>query len=569
LGLVLLMVLMVVSLIGLTSCGGAGGTAKPVIRSILGFDEVAAVQSNHGVQGGFPTPQAAMCGDTNSTFLAELQSRSPDQAKVPFEWAPVVPNTSQPWPTVDERPFLVSGQIAEQDYSDHDILFAHPFGKDLDIGIKVDDAFNELKRDPNSATLGWEIERGLLPHDNAGDFSFGPLQGPQVGDRIATAGDWIVDCGHDDYHTEIHPPAFLALARAEQVQQQSETVSFAFANPYRVTQLYNPNDALANAFATPAQDLQRFKDGETKPFPAHMYDEIKKIVLLQSTVLEAHVLVEPTTLGVLSWYVCAPGPRGGAGNLGYAYHYTMRTGVAIQAVPHDDIGCVQFIAAVNANYQPMSLTRHVVTWPWSQINTEAQLMANNPNLDILQKIEDGAADPGVNHFFANDPKIDTYDPLNTLLNYHLDQQPGLLTSDAQPFPFYGWAIVSWRPPQMLCCVTPPPLPTAEPTATSTPTPTPGPLPQLSVSPAGTTNVTCGSLPLTYPAVTVKNSGSGTLTWQVMATNAHVMVSPASGSLSAGQSQTLSVSQTSGGAGTDLKFSSNGGSVTISFACIPG
>jgi hypothetical protein len=112
-------------------------------------------------------------------------------------------------------------------------------------------------------------------------------------------------------------------------------------------------------------------------------------------------------------------------------------------------------------------------------------------------------------------------------------------------------------------------PTPTPTPTAPATATPAAPPQLSVSPPGITDVNCGTLPIPYPTATVKNSGGRILTWQVTATNTHVTVSPASGSLTAGQSQTLAVSQTSGSGGTDLNFTSNGGSAKISFACSVG
>jgi hypothetical protein len=108
------------------------------------------------------------------------------------------------------------------------------------------------------------------------------------------------------------------------------------------------------------------------------------------------------------------------------------------------------------------------------------------------------------------------------------------------------------------------VPPALPTATARPAP-----PQLSVSPTGATDVSCGSLPITYPSVTVKNVGGPTLTWQASATNAAVHVQPTSGSLGAGQAQTVTVSQTSGGGGTDVRVTSNGGSATISFQCTVG
>jgi Divergent InlB B-repeat domain len=44
-------------------------------------------------------------------------------------------------------------------------------------------------------TLGLEIEQWLIPV---------PYR-PQPGDRIYAVGRWIVDCGHDDWHTELHP----------------------------------------------------------------------------------------------------------------------------------------------------------------------------------------------------------------------------------------------------------------------------------------------------------------------------------------------------------------------------
>lgn len=117
---------------------------------------------------------------------------------------------------------------------------------------------------------------------------------------------------------------------------------------------------------------------------------------------------------------------------------------------------------------------------------------------------------------------------------------------------------------------------APPPSTATPTtaiPTPptassGP-PQLSVSPAGRTYVNCGTFPIPYPHVTVKNTGGGTLLWQATATNAQVSISPPAGNLGPGESEPLTVSQTSGSGGTDLKFTSPVGSATLSFECKVG
>jgi hypothetical protein len=112
-------------------------------------------------------------------------------------------------------------------------------------------------------------------------------------------------------------------------------------------------------------------------------------------------------------------------------------------------------------------------------------------------------------------------------------------------------------------------PTTPPAPTHTPTSTAPPPPQLSVSPTGEQDITCGAEPFTYPSVSVRNTGGGTLTWTVTASNAQAKVTPASGALSAGQAQTFSTTQASGGLGTDLTVSANGSSAKVSFVCIPG
>jgi hypothetical protein len=58
-------------------------------------------------------------------------------------------------------------------------------------------------------------------------------------------------------------------------------------------------------------------------------------------------------------------------------------------------------------------------------------------------------------------------------------------------------------------------------------------------------------------------------WYSTATNTDVAVNPANGSLGMGQSQTLTTSQTSGGLGTDLDFTSNGVNAKVSVVCNPG
>ena len=116
----------------------------------------------------------------------------------------------------------LSGWVVSWDNSDADNPFLHPFGNDWEFYLAPDpqyeflaapstnDLFENAANDARERgltaknILGVEIDQGLVP-------SAWQLQ---TGDRVCVWGRWIVDTGHDDFHTEIHPPALLVGARA-------------------------------------------------------------------------------------------------------------------------------------------------------------------------------------------------------------------------------------------------------------------------------------------------------------------------------------------------------------------
>ena len=60
---------------------------------------------------------------------------------------------------------------------------------------------------------------------------------------IATFGRWIVDCGHPDFHSEIHAPLLMAVAKPAPppagVQGASEmTSTWIMSRPYTVSQKF-------------------------------------------------------------------------------------------------------------------------------------------------------------------------------------------------------------------------------------------------------------------------------------------------------------------------------------------
>lgn len=79
--------------------------------------------------------------------------------------------------------------------------------------------------------LGFESDQGLIPPDYRSRV--------HKGDRVTMFGRWITDCGHPDFHTEIHPPLLTAFGRettgsAGQPVASTEVIS----RPYLVGQTF-------------------------------------------------------------------------------------------------------------------------------------------------------------------------------------------------------------------------------------------------------------------------------------------------------------------------------------------
>ena len=172
---------------------------------------------------------------SNSTFLS-----GNDPA---YEWTPVI---SGPQPEITE--VGVMGWAFNAHFSDEDFWFAHPFGNDFNYDVVTDSGFSGLiaarggdDSDRDLATtlansyygmnatdaLHVEMEQDFIP-------AF-PEYKVQDGDRVGMVGRWIIDCGHGDYHSEIHPPLLVAAARASPSGRVTASI---YSRRYLVTQQY-------------------------------------------------------------------------------------------------------------------------------------------------------------------------------------------------------------------------------------------------------------------------------------------------------------------------------------------
>ena len=150
------------------------------------------------------------CGSASAGFGTELLTTSPQNAHVRYEWGDVIPG---------KQMYEVGTAAGTVVGHGGDLPFSHPFGDDLTFNVKLDRPYANLAQQVGTASsdiptgsLHTEIPEGLLPRGTDGQIQ--PDFVVQDGDQVAAYGPWILDCGHTDFHTEIHPPSFVAFGSA-------------------------------------------------------------------------------------------------------------------------------------------------------------------------------------------------------------------------------------------------------------------------------------------------------------------------------------------------------------------
>jgi hypothetical protein len=74
----------------------------------------------------------------------------------------------------------------------------------------------------------------------------------------------------------------------------------------------------------------------------------------------------------------------------YSYHFTVRTGVTIDIVPHDYY--LEITATMDAAYRPMPIVRTSTSWTWHEINKQASDAVGHA-VDVAKIIADQIGDP--------------------------------------------------------------------------------------------------------------------------------------------------------------------------------
>jgi hypothetical protein len=412
--------------------------------------ETGYINSSAAVNLTKSSPNWAHDAVHGQTFLSGLTNTAP------FEWTQALSPSDEP--EVDL--IGISGYAMDPHASNSDNPFLHPFctdpadpGKwDFEFFIAPDPQYQYLAAPPpttasgisshseytqavqEAATdfglhipdvVGLETDRNLVP----------PPYRPLQGDRVCVWGRWIVDTGHDDFHTEIHPPLLLVAGRPYAMPGatvQDATQTTIVGRPYLVS--------------------QKFSEGGLE---AHLLAEVAKVLGFASTKVEAHPAILPKPFDgtfLVSYTIRPPHPRVHAQDVLFVkYNLIVRTGVVVQLVHSGDAVTVYIAMNSNQYVAPKLPTKHNVNI------TLGELKQLNPTAgDVYEGVIFGSL--LVNPLFApivlsTGIETDTYDkPLATSPHEKVTRVPvtslagntPMPIDDNQPFPIYGTIALEWE-----------------------------------------------------------------------------------------------------------------------------
>lgn len=380
----------------------------------------------------------------NNRFLA---NDSP-----PYEWTQVTDTSAARMVDFDSPLVGLTGTTLLPQLSGTDLPFSHPFGNDWECYVAPDPPYQSLLASSNKGGPGADDYGNAANHASndlhlavpAGvmgiewDAAFiPPAYQPADGDRIAVLGRWIIDCGHEDFHAEIHPP--LLLARAA-ITPDKKTHSTLIGRPYLVAQTYTVDQL---------------------PLRKHLLNELRKaatpIPFLGSLQIEAHpnIMPRPFSAGIHTMtYVLRPpaqtGPLGGITALSEVfvqYHFTVRTGVSISLSPVGNDAVQVTITLDGGAYQPPPLPpRHNRDLNINDLAAQGGI--SSLEVDALRGLAAFAA-PSAEIALLRSILTDSYDvphpqsatdshiTTSALSALHPGMSVGSL-DNSQPFPIYGW-----------------------------------------------------------------------------------------------------------------------------------
>ncbi len=455
-----------ISSLALSACSSSPRATKSG-TPLVSFEQSAAVSAN----GTIPTNRSALtnCGSAQYGWLSELTHVSISQAKVAKHWGPFVPSGPKGpnGAPVMAKQMMASGTLISPNVGNVDVPFDHPYGGDTSFDMTLAPAFEGL--DQGFAIPGhssWpkgkihdEIQAGLIPHISGTDqitpgeswpnFATTDQQNivpgftPQNGDQAAVMGSWVTDCGHRDFHPELHSVNFMAYGH----RTGNATLAHAFYSPYEVSQLYNPNLSLSGEVTNPSTLASQ----STQDILHYIVTAIVRLATGKDQAATLPQVLVPFTSSPAPWSVCAPPGTSGT-SLKVSYDFSVRSGVSISVSPDSSTGCALVTSKLTSVYKPANAPGQMecpTDWSWLDANAignggVGQVSIPQLILKQVQKISPTLAASLASK--VNSPVLSNcYPPLTVSgLASTTSSVQKIVTVSNQVLPLAGWIRVSWN-----------------------------------------------------------------------------------------------------------------------------
>ncbi len=432
-----------------------GSNAMPVVA----FNTTSAVSFN----GPIPTADALKaCGNNKYGFIAEIQYTGPTSAKITKHYGPIEP-LSNGMPKQMEA----SGTVVNQGGGNVDLPFDHSFGGDFSMDMALANPYLKLGQNVGTGSgtpkgdVHIEIQMGEFPHltsdpltqsvpstmawtdyATAAESSIVPGFLPQKGDSIAAQGDWVIDCGHPDFHSELHELSFLAFGHVS----GNASVVHAFYNPYLPSELYNSNAALSSQVNDPSLLTSK---SDVPLIPTYLVNTVIGVATNKTTTpIAVPMIIAPSTIAPEPFTVCAP--SGSGTNLQISYAFDVRPGVEVSKSVDNSTGCVTFTVNFTSSYQTLPPAGQVECQvPWSFINQNASpYSSTGKSLNIQQEIInavgglDPSAVPYVQATLQHPLQVNCFDQLGSPISQVSSSGQSVSIVTNQFSPIVGWARVA-------------------------------------------------------------------------------------------------------------------------------
>jgi hypothetical protein len=375
-----------------------------------------------------------------------------------YEWMPIVSGYGQ-YGSVE----AVSGWALTPRRSDADLPFTHPFSKrDFDYFLLPDSTFDSLLAPGNvvnagsdadtkrakveadafhlamgSGVIAVEQDYGLIPD------AYKPRV--EMADRVAVFGRWIIDCGHDNWQSEIHPPLLTAVARPN-IASQLTRVDIV-ANPYLVDQEFEHGGIL--------NQLEYELAMVNTPLP---------FVPFSARVKARAGYISPVKgLQVFSFRIRPPAPRTSSSSRLYVrMHLTARTGVIVQPflVDSETVGVVglftddfQVLKIPDSNVHDWDVSATELMMESTWIGVAYDLMIKHIGTTLGDPVKAGILGQGIRATLIDAPKPPDLATASVTEGWAESTDWGqnpVTVDNSQAFPLIGWIELQWRlPPSVL------------------------------------------------------------------------------------------------------------------------